>query len=96
MFGQPIADIACYIGMARQIDAVSERRSGFCARGDDGKVEDRKRYHEPNLVRRIGPTKGGLAQVRGARTRDGQLGVVRCVSGLKLCTSSLLKLPTVG
>ena len=42
MLGQPVADIAQAIGMARQIDAVAQRRGGFGARGDDREVEDRK------------------------------------------------------
>ena len=40
MLGEPIADIAEPIDMARQVDAVAQRRGGFCACGDDGKVED--------------------------------------------------------
>ena len=40
MLGQPVADIAQRIGMARQIDAVAQRRGGLGAGGDDGEVED--------------------------------------------------------
>ena len=43
MFGQPVADIAQAIDMARQIDAVAQRRGGFGACGDDREVEDGKR-----------------------------------------------------
>ena len=45
VFGQPVADIAQRIGVARQIDAVAQRRGGLGAGGDDGKVEDGKRNH---------------------------------------------------
>ena len=40
MLGEPVADIAEPIDMARQIDAVAQRRGGLCACGDDGEVED--------------------------------------------------------
>jgi len=40
MLGQPVADIAEPIDMARQIDAVAQRRSGLGAGGDDREVED--------------------------------------------------------
>ena len=42
MFGQPVADIAERVGMARQIDAVAQRRGRLGAGGDDGEVEDRE------------------------------------------------------
>ena len=45
MFGQPVADIAQRIGVARQIDAVAQRRGRFGAGGDDGEVEDGERDH---------------------------------------------------
>lgn len=40
MLGEPVADIAEPIDMLRQIDAVAQRRGGFCACGDDGEVKD--------------------------------------------------------
>ena len=42
MFGQPVADIAERVGVARQIDAVAQRRGGLGAGGDDREVEDRR------------------------------------------------------
>jgi hypothetical protein len=47
MFGQPIADIAERVRVARQIDAVAQRRGGPGAGGDDGEVEDGERNHRP-------------------------------------------------
>ena len=58
MFGQPVADIAQRIGMARQIDAVAQRRGGLGAGGDDGEIEDRERNHGDKLVRPGRRTKG--------------------------------------
>jgi hypothetical protein len=66
MFGQPIAGVAQRVGVARQIDAVAQRRGRFGARGDDRKVEDGERNHGFNLVRRFGLTKGPDAQIRRA------------------------------
>ncbi len=66
MLGQPVADIAQRVGMARQIDAVAQRRGRPGAGGDDGEVEDRERNHGINLVRQIGPTKAPAAQIRRA------------------------------
>ena len=40
MLGKPVADIAEPIDMARQVDAVAQRRSGFGTGRDDGKVEN--------------------------------------------------------
>ena len=40
MLGEPVADKAEPIDVARQVDAVAQRGGGFCAGGDDGKVED--------------------------------------------------------
>ena len=40
MLGEPVADEAEPIDMARQVDAVAQRGGGFCACGDDGKIED--------------------------------------------------------
>ena len=40
VLGKPVADVTKRIDMARQIDAVAQRGGGFCACGDDGKVED--------------------------------------------------------
>ena len=40
MLGEPVADIAEPIDMARQVDAVAQRRGRLGACGDDGKVED--------------------------------------------------------
>ena len=45
MLGEPVADIAERIGMARQIDAVAQRRGRLGAGGDDGEVEDGERDH---------------------------------------------------
>ncbi len=45
MLGQPVADVAQRVRMARQIDAVAQRRGRAGARGDDGEVEDRERDH---------------------------------------------------
>ena len=66
MFGQPVADIAERVGVARQVDAVAQRHGGPGARGDDGKVEDRERYHGANLVPWRGRTKGRPVQIRRA------------------------------
>ena len=66
VFGQPVADIAERVGMARQVDAVAQRRRRPGAGGDDGKVEDGERDHAANLVCRTGPTKGALMQIRRA------------------------------
>ena len=66
MFGEPVADVAERIRMARQIDAVAQRRGRSGARGDDGEVENREWNHGANLVRRAKPTKGPAAQVRHA------------------------------
>ena len=46
MLGKPVADIAEPIDMARQIDAVAQRRGGLGCSGDDGKVEDGEREHD--------------------------------------------------
>ncbi len=46
MLGEPVADIAEAIDVARQIDAVAQRRGGFGCCGDDGKVEDGERKHD--------------------------------------------------
>ncbi|MGY3424904.1 hypothetical protein ACVWZW_005379 [Bradyrhizobium sp. F1.13.4] len=40
MLGEPVADIAEPVDMARQVDAVAQRRGGHCACCDDGEVED--------------------------------------------------------
>ena len=40
MLGEPVADIAEPIDMARQVDAVAQRRGRLGAGGDDGEVED--------------------------------------------------------
>ena len=40
MLGQPISGVAELIDMARQIDAVAQRRGRLGACGNDGKVED--------------------------------------------------------
>jgi len=40
MLGQPVADIAEPIDMARQVDAVAKGCSRFGTCGDDGEVED--------------------------------------------------------
>ena len=66
MFGQPVADIAKAVGMAREIDAVAQRRGGLGAGGDNGEIEDGERDHGRNLVRHDGPTKGLGAQIRRA------------------------------
>ena len=73
MLGEPVADIAEAVGMARQVDAVAQRRGGFCAGRDDGEVENGKRNHRDKLVWGISRTKAPMAQIRrarkGARTR---------------------------
>ena len=74
MFGQPVADIAEAIGMARQIDAVAQRRGGFCACGDDREVEDRERNYGGKLVCIVGCTKGLGAQIRRASAGTGDGG----------------------
>ena len=66
MLGQPIADIAEPIDMARQVDAVAQRRGRSGAGRDDGKVEYGKRDHGANLVRPIEGTKAPAAQIRPA------------------------------
>src|SRR4051812_4489163 len=66
MFGEPVADVAERIGMARQIDAVAQRRGRSGTRGDDGEVENREWNHGANLVRRAKQTKGAAAQIRHA------------------------------
>src|SRR6266404_5331000 len=66
MLGEPIADVAELIRVARQIDAVAQRRRGFGAGGDDGQVEDGERNHRPYLVHGIRPTKGFGTQIRRA------------------------------
>ena len=66
MLGQPIADIAERIDMARQVDAVAERRSGFGASGDDGEVENGERNHGRKLVCVRSATKALTAQIRAA------------------------------
>ncbi len=66
VLGEPVSDIAEAIDMARQVDAVAQRRSGFRACGDDGKVEDGKRNHRDKLVRGVSRTKAPMAQIRGA------------------------------
>ncbi len=58
MLGEPVADIAQRIDVARQIDAVAQRRGWFGAGGDDREVEDGKRDHGANLVRRRRGHKG--------------------------------------
>jgi hypothetical protein len=72
MFGEPVTEVAQPVGVARQIDAVAQCGGGFCAGRDDGQIEDRERNHRPNLVLRIGPTKGRAAQVRRAPARPGR------------------------
>src|ERR1700710_2140119 len=66
MLRQPIADVAERVGVARQIDAVAQRRGGFCAGGDDRQVENGERKHGLKLVRDIRRTKGPIAQIRRA------------------------------
>ena len=66
MLGEPVADIAEPIDMARQIDAVAQRRGWLGAGGDDGEVEDGKRDHGAKLVRPTGATKSPAVQVRPA------------------------------
>ena len=66
MLGKPIADIAERVGVARQIDAVAQRRSRLGAGGDDGEIEDGERNHGPNLVCPPGRTKGHPVQMRRA------------------------------
>ena len=66
MLGQPVADIAEPIDMARQIDAVAQRVGRAGAGGDDGEVEDGKRDHGAKLVRSAGATKARRAQIRPA------------------------------
>ena len=58
MLGQPVPDIAELIDMARQIDAVAQRRRGLGAGGDDGKVEDGERDHGAKLMRPARADKG--------------------------------------
>ena len=70
MLGEPIADIAEPIDMARQIDAVAQRRGGFGAGGDDGEVEDGKRDHGDKLVRRVRGAQRPRRRRSGAR-REG-------------------------
>ena len=72
MLGEPVADIAEPIDMARQIDAVAQGGCGFGASGDDGEVEDGKRDHGDKLVRRPRATKALTAQIRGAPGRTWQ------------------------
>ena len=67
MFGEPVADIAQPIHVARQIDAVAQRRGGLGARGDNGEVEDGKRDHRVKLVRRGETTKAPAAQIWPAK-----------------------------
>ena len=73
MLGEPVADIAELIDMARQIDAVAQRRGGPGAGGDDREVEDGKWDHGANLVWRAGATKTPAVQIRPAigRVRAG-------------------------
>ena len=52
--------------MARQIDAVAQRRRRLGAGGDDGEIEDGKRDHGGNLMRAVGATKARAAQIRRA------------------------------
>src|SRR5258706_3629783 len=66
MLGQPVADIAERVRVARQIDAVAQRCRGLGAGSDDGQVEDGERNHCPYLVHGIRPTKGPGAQIRRA------------------------------
>ena len=74
MFGQPITQVAQRIGVARQVDAVAQRRGGFGAGGDDREVEDRERNHGNKLVRQSGRTKGPDPQIWGAKARMGEYG----------------------
>src|ERR1700692_785898 len=71
MLGQPVADIAQRVGVARQVDAVAQRRRRLGAGGDDGEVEDGKRDHRSNLVCWTGRTKGAVAQTRRASAGRG-------------------------
>ena len=72
MLGEPVADIAELIGMARQIDAVAQRRGRFGGGGDDRQVENRKRDHDAvNVVRPIGATKAPGTDQPSARRWTG-------------------------
>ena len=71
MFGQPVAGIAERIGVARQIDAVAQRRGGLGAGGDDGEVEDGERNHGAKLVRHFQADKGPC---RADQARAGEPG----------------------
>ena len=50
MLGEPVADIAELVDMARQVDAVAQRGRGPGFGGDDGEVEDGKRDHGCKLI----------------------------------------------
>ena len=67
MLGQPVADIAQRIGMARQIDAVAQSRGGPGAGRDDGEVEDGERDHRHKLMCQAGRATGPDARIRAAR-----------------------------
>src|SRR5216683_6529150 len=71
MLGQPVADVALRVRVAREIDAVAQRRGRFGAGGDDGKVEDRERNHRDKLMRYFRPTKASAAQIRRASATTG-------------------------
>src|SRR6266851_2391167 len=95
VLGQPVADIAQRIRMARQIDAVAQRRGGLGAGRDDGEVEDRERNHEINLVRQIGPTKGRGAQIRRASVSGADNYLPKVGWDIKIRYIAYYMLPTI-
>src|SRR5215475_14069706 len=76
MLGEPVADIAEPVDMARQIDAVAQRGGRRRGGGDDGEVEDGERYHGPKLMHGSGPTMGavGRAGLTGTRKKANTAG----------------------
>jgi hypothetical protein len=96
MLGQPVTDIAQRVGVARQIDAVAQRRGGFGTGGDDGEVEDRERNHGAKLVCDIGRTKGRLAQIRRASGSAEARGLKPARWDDIIVTSHYLMLPIHG
>src|SRR5258708_33603831 len=72
VLGQPVADVAERVRVARKVDAVAQRRGRLGAGGDDGKVEDREWNHGNKLMRYLRPTKAPAAQIRGAWVTAGE------------------------
>ena len=98
VLGKPVADIAEPIDMARQVDAVAQRRGRFGACGDDGEVEDGKRDHGAKLVRQMrGRQRPGRAdQARAGGTSgmpdcDHEVGQIYDISTIiSVCPPSMI------